>query len=326
MALVSVLMPVCNRETLVHDAIRSIQNQTFRDWELIILDDASTDNTLKVCRSYEAEDKRIRVLANDENLGVGAARNRLISYADGKYIAIHDSDDISVPERLAWEVQLLESKPDVGLVSGVVAWVDFDEDRVLWHFPSYLYRGEQYPQDKGEMVRVLYLSCDVPNAACMFRRSLVEQMPEPYGKYRVNEDWYFFIRAAHRTLIWGIPEILVKMNRGRNHTHVLSRYIWSLREAHRLKRDLYKCYKNDPDSPINYRLFRKSIAPLLHWEGRYIGGWKGYFALIRAVIRDPFYVDAWKSLWEFSGRAFKKGKRLATGSLKRVTALSQSGE
>ena len=61
MPLVSVLMPVFNRETLVGDAIRSIRNQTLDDWELIILDDSSTDRTLEVCRSFEAQDKRIHI-------------------------------------------------------------------------------------------------------------------------------------------------------------------------------------------------------------------------------------------------------------------------
>jgi glycosyltransferase involved in cell wall biosynthesis len=316
-------MPVYNRENLVHEAIRSILNQTFQDWELIILDDASTDRTLDVCRSYEARDQRIHVFANEKNLGVGKSRNRLLSFASGKYIAIHDSDDVSVPERLAWEVQLLESKPEVGLVTGVVAWVDFEDGHILWRFPQYLYRGVQYPQDQKKMVRVLYLSCDVPNAACMFRRALVEQITEPYGKYEVNEDWNLFIQLAHRTLMWGLPEVLVKVNRGKNHAHILNRYVWSLREAHRLKRDLYDLYKNDSDSPINYLLFRKSMAPLLLWEGRYTGGWRGYVTIMRALTWNPFYVDAWKSLWD---RAFRKGKRLATGSLRRAAVSSQSGD
>lgn len=325
MPLVSVLMPVHNREVVVRAAIDSIRNQTFQDWELIILDDASTDGTVKVCREYEATDPRIRVFANEENLGVGESRNRLLQYARGKYIAIHDSDDVSVPGRLAMEVEVLESKPEVGLVSGVVAWVDFDEDRVIWHYPPYLFRGEQYPQDKRKLVQVLYLACDVPNPACMFRRSLVEQIPEPYGSYRVNEDWYFFINLAHQTLAWGIPEILVKMNRGKNHTHLLSRYVWSLREAHRMKRDLYQRYRNDPDSPINYWLFRKSIAPLLNWEGRYTAGWKGAFTLVHALTWDPFCLDAWKSLRESGGRAWRKGMRRVTDSLKRVIVTSPSG-
>src|SRR3989304_4808642 len=98
MPLVSVLMPVFNREMLVGDAIRSTQRQTFDDWELTILDDASTDRTLEICRSFEAEDKRIRVVANEQNLGLGETRKRLMSLGTGNYIASHDSDDVSVPE------------------------------------------------------------------------------------------------------------------------------------------------------------------------------------------------------------------------------------
>lgn len=320
---VSVLMPVYNRESQVGDAIRSIQNQTFRDWELIILDDGSTDRTLQVCRSYEAEDSRIRVFANETNLGVGISRNRLLGYASGKYIAIQDSDDISLPERLEREVQWLDSNPEVGLVTGVAAMMDFDTGQTFWHNPPYLYKGEQYPQDKNAMVRLLYFSCDIPNTACMFRRSLIERMPEPYGKYAVNEDWNFFIALAHQTLIQGIPEVLVRMNRSKNHTHIMSRYTWWLQEAKRFKRDLYERYKSDPNSPIDYLLFRKSIALLLLWEGQSTPGWRGCLTTARALLWNPFFADAWKSLLR---RGLRKAKRMVQGQTRKMPVLPTTGD
>jgi glycosyltransferase involved in cell wall biosynthesis len=324
--LVSVLMPVYNREKLVGDAIRSIQNQTFSNWELIILDDASSDGTLEVCREFASADNRIRVLQNERNLGVGECRNHLIRQATGKYIAMQDSDDVSVPERLAWEVEILETKPQIGVVSGVVEWRDFDDGRVLWHFPPWLHAGKQYPQNKARLVKLLYLSCDLPNAACMFRRSLIDHLGEPYGKYRVNEDWYFMIKLAHRTLGWGTPKILVHMNRGRRHSHVLSSYIWSLREAQRMKHHLYESYRNRSDSPINYRLFLKSVARLVHWEGMYLSGWKGRLKTVRALSLDPFYADAWKWLGSSCKRALKKRWRLTGKASKKTAVLSQSGD
>lgn len=305
MPLVSVLMPAYNRETMVAGAIRSIQNQTFHDWELIILDDASTDKTMDVCRGFEAEDKRIRVLANEQNLGVGETRNRLLTFASGKYIAIQDSDDTSVPERLAYEIEVLESKPDIGIVSGVTEWIDSDNGRNLWNYPVGLHRGEQYPQDMGQLVKLLYRGCEVANAACMFRYSLVDQFPNPYGKYRFVDDWYFFLNAAHRTLIWGIPRVLVKMTRGKNHKHLAQGFAGS-KEAQQLSRDVYRYYKDDPQSPINYRLYRKSISTLLTSKGRYLGGWKGFLHLFRAVLWDPYNKHARESLQEFARVGFKE--------------------
>ena len=153
MPLISVLMTAFNREALVGEAICSIQNQTLEDWELIILDDASTDRTVEVCESFAAQDKRIRVLANEQNLGLGENRKRVMSLGTGKYIANHDSDDISVPERLAEQVEVLETRPEIGLVSGVVALVS-DEGHIFGYFPKSLYEGEQYPQEKKKMVPV----------------------------------------------------------------------------------------------------------------------------------------------------------------------------
>lgn len=310
MSLVNILMPVFNRDVFVCDAIQSIRNQTFQDWELIILDDASTDHTLEVCRSFANEDKRIRVYQNETNLGVGATRNRLLSFATGKYIANHDSDDISAPDRLEKEVRLLDSKPEIGLVSGVAAWTD-DDGKIYRYFPNILHRGEQYPQNKKQMAKLLYLGCIVVNPACMFRREIVDQTAEPYSNYRFMDDWHFLIHLAHRTLIWGLPDVLVTMRRGKKHLHLSEFTLPAQNEALVITRTMYESYKDNPDSPINYWLYRKSIAPFLTQQGRILSGWKGYLQILQAVTCDPTHKRAWTSLWEFSGRAIQKAKRLA---------------
>ncbi len=139
----------------------------------------------------------------------------------------------------------------------------------------------------------------------MFRHSLMDQLPSPYGNYRFVDDWYFFLRAAHHTLFWGIPEILVKMNRGKNHLH-LSRAFAGTKEAQQVSREVYRLFKNDPQSPINRKLYRKSVSTLLTSKGRYLGGWKGFSYLLRAVLWDPHNKRARKSLREFSTGAFEK--------------------
>ena len=138
---VSVLMPVYNRQELVAEAIRSIQGQTFEDWELIILDDRSTDRTQEVCHAFAAEDHRITVHSNPSNLGVGESRNRLLGLAKGELLAVQDSDDESLPERLSLEVEILKAHPDVGLVSGVAAFLD-DNGEVFSYYPEQLHMGK----------------------------------------------------------------------------------------------------------------------------------------------------------------------------------------
>src|SRR5262245_27748035 len=132
--LISVWMPVLNRENFVADAVRSIQNQTFQNWELLILNDGSQDHTHDICNSFAKEDDRIRYFSNENNEGVPASRNKLMTLSKGKYIAIQDSDDISVPDRLQSQVDLLESTPAIGLVSGICEIID-SEGNVLSYSP-----------------------------------------------------------------------------------------------------------------------------------------------------------------------------------------------
>jgi glycosyltransferase involved in cell wall biosynthesis len=305
-------MPVYNRQAIVGDAIDSILNQSFQDWELVILDDASTDGSLEVCRSYAEKDARIHVISNDQNLGVGRSRNRLNQYATGKYIAIQDSDDVSLPQRLEREVEILEKNPDIGLVSGLTSFVD-DAGKVVWTEPELLYKGAQYPQNLSEMTKLLYDDCVVANPAAMFRRSVLDHMKEPFGDYRIVDDWNFFLHVSHRHRIWGIHDVLVKMRRGKEHMHLWKDPRSGFKEAYQLKRRIYEYYKNDPNSPIDFSLYLKSMAPWLAKEGRYIGGLQGYAKMLLAVLYDPSCRRARESLWEYTGRAFRKVKRVAIG-------------
>ena len=94
---VSVLLPVYDGAASVERAIRSIQAQTFTDWELVICDDGSHDDSFQICRSLSEEDERIRLLRNPENRGLAATMNHLVSEAKGELCAIQEQDDESAP-------------------------------------------------------------------------------------------------------------------------------------------------------------------------------------------------------------------------------------
>ena len=108
--LVSVIMPVYNAEAYLKEAIDSALRQTYRNIELIIVDDCSKDRSLEIARSYEQRDARVRVIAGEENQGVARVRNRGIQEAKGEYIALLDSDDAWREDKLERQVRLLESK------------------------------------------------------------------------------------------------------------------------------------------------------------------------------------------------------------------------
>ncbi|MEZ2718663.1 glycosyltransferase family 2 protein [Niallia circulans] len=122
---VSVVMPVNNREPFICSAINSLLNQTFKDFELIIVDDGSTDNTVKLIKQYN--DNRIVLIQNKKRLGIANSRNIGYKNAKGEYIAISDSDDINLPNRLERQAAFLDSHRDVDVVS---CWIkEFDENK-----------------------------------------------------------------------------------------------------------------------------------------------------------------------------------------------------
>lgn len=108
--LVSVVMPAYNAEKYIEAAIRSVQVQTMPDWELIVIDDGSTDATCEIVARLAAEDARIYFLKNSENMGTARTRNRGLDLSRGKYVALLDSDDVWYPEKLERQKNLLEEE------------------------------------------------------------------------------------------------------------------------------------------------------------------------------------------------------------------------
>lgn len=123
--MVSIIMGIYNCEQTLEDAINSIINQTYTDWELIMCDDGSTDNSYEIAKKFEKEDKRIKVIKNNKNIGLAATLNNCIKYVKGKYIARMDADDISTPDRFKLQVDFLENNKEFDLVGGLMQ--SFDE-------------------------------------------------------------------------------------------------------------------------------------------------------------------------------------------------------
>lgn len=118
MPLVSVVMPAYNKEKYIAKAINSVIDQTIADWELIVIDDCSTDGTRDVIAALAANDPRIRFVCNEVNLGAAGTRNKALDMCRGEYVALLDADDIWYPEKLAKQIALLrESDADLAYSS-----------------------------------------------------------------------------------------------------------------------------------------------------------------------------------------------------------------
>lgn len=131
---ISVLMPVYNADRYVAQAVESILNQTFTDFEFLILDDGSTDRSLKILQRYAAQDLRIRLISRP-NRGYVASLNEMLTQAKGEFIARMDADDIATPDRFTLQVDFLRRHPHVVCVGGAQDWID-EAGRFLLHHPE----------------------------------------------------------------------------------------------------------------------------------------------------------------------------------------------
>ncbi len=168
---VSVIMPVYNRERYLPQAIESVLNQTYQDFELIIVDDGSADAACSIIREYAQKDQRIRCAFHEKNRGVSAARNTALSMAQGEWIAVIDSDDAWHPERL--EKLLKIAKEGVFVTDDLLLCFDRDGELIPWkRYLSSL--GIRSGKDRVlEMDLVGYLRKGCPVLKPIFPRSIV---------------------------------------------------------------------------------------------------------------------------------------------------------
>ncbi len=308
-------MPIYNGAATLEKALASIRAQSFEDFEILLHDDGSSDASPQLIARLAREDERLRSSRSERNEGLGAAMARLCQAARGEYLAIQEQDDISLPDRLATEVALLDAEPEVGLVSGIAEWLDHEGGR-LRLFPGLLARGEQYPQEKAAMVRYLFLEqCKVVNAGALFRRQLLSQpssaapghVPVFFDREaRMSVDWQFFLRLAHGWRIHGLPQIVVQMARGAGRDSLTRRKELQFTEARRCLALLHRELADSPASPIDDTLYGRAMASQLLLEGRYWGGGRGLWLLLAALRRDPRRGEIWRSLFELTGRGLRR--------------------
>lgn len=194
---VTVLMPVYNGERYLREAIDSILSQTFRDFEFLIINDASTDGSVGIINSYK--DPRIRLVHNETNLDRCATPNKGLDLAQGEYLARMDCDDISLPMRLEKQVKFLDANPDVG-VCGTWIKLFMDTDNII-----------KYPLTHEPIKCHLLLGCQLAHSSVMLRKKVFLDHHLYYDdNYKTAEDYELWIRCSNVTLLANIPEILVK--------------------------------------------------------------------------------------------------------------------
>lgn len=199
-------MPVYNAENYVKDAIESILNQTFTDFELLIINDGSTDNSKTIIESFS--DSRIRLLNNEENTGLAKVRNRGIDEAKGEYVAWLDADDISHPLRLKKQVRFLDEHPEIGFCG---TWV-----KTLGPKISHKWR---YPTNPDFIRCRMLFDNPLATSSIMIRRKLLVGDTQHFDlNYPPAEDYDLWERLSYLCRVTNIPKFLTKYRLHENQT------------------------------------------------------------------------------------------------------------
>ena len=194
---VSVLMSVYNGEKHLREAIDSILNQTFTDFELLIINDASTDRTVEILQNYH--DPRIKIINNEKNMGLTKSLNKGISLAKGNYIARQDADDISLQDRFKKQLLFLEENPDIGLVGS-----SFNIINTLGDVTGYL----RHRTEDRDIRNHLLEANQFCHGSVMFRRETIKAVGAYREYFRYAQDYDMWLRISEKFKLGNIQEIL----------------------------------------------------------------------------------------------------------------------
>lgn len=218
--LVSVVMPVRNALPFLDESIRSIVNQTFTDFEFVILDDVSTDGSETVLQEWERKDARIRIFRSEEPLGLSRSSNVVVFKANAPIIARMDADDVAHPDRLRRQLKVLESCSDVVVVGTLCDGIDALGRRVR-------------PRDRWRLVRrSSYVP--FPHGSAMFRKEAFDAVQGYREEFTSGEDQDFFFRMTAIGRVVTIPDTLYHYRYHSDNATLLTgaRGVRAVRERH----------------------------------------------------------------------------------------------
>lgn len=252
--LVTIILPVYNGEKTLKATMDSLLTQTFTNFELLIGIDGTKDRSKSIAVSFK--DNRIKVYENETNLGLAENLNILMSYVHpkAKYIAMAEQDDVYVPERLEWQIDIMQKHPEVGLVSGIA---EFKSTNNSVLFPGILVKKQQFPQGEDLFTYLYKNQLKVVNTCMMLRKSVHHDnqliFKNTYGNF--NVDWDYILRFSLISEVYGVPKKLVTMNRLVMNTSVTR----DKTSQHNASRQLLKDFKIEFPHIITKQLYNKAL-------------------------------------------------------------------
>lgn len=197
MPIITVIIPTFNRASVLTRALESVASQDFTDWELLIADDGSTDNTAEIAREFIQRTGRAHYLPSPQNLGVSATRNRAARLARGSWLAFLDSDDEWLPNKLFVQMQLAS---EFSLIHGAEIWIR-NGVRVN--------QRKKHAKSGGEVFRACVDQCFISPSTVLIRRDLFERLGGFREDFPVCEDYDLWLRIAAHLPVGFIAEPLI---------------------------------------------------------------------------------------------------------------------
>ena len=202
---VSVIMSVYNGERYLSEAIESILQQSFVDWELVIINDCSTDGSLAIIQKYLLRDQRVKLINNEQNLGLTKSLNIGIKDSTGKYIARLDADDSCSPDRLQKQYDFMEAHPEVAICGSCGNYLDESGEII----------GKKIlPTEYREIKKKLLFNNQFIHSSLFICRAVIDKEGGYDESFRTSQDYEFILRIASKYPVANLPEQLVSWRVG----------------------------------------------------------------------------------------------------------------
>ena len=297
---ITVLMPVYNAQTYLAEAIESILNQSHKDFELICMNDGSTDNSLNILLGYQKCDPRIKVLSQ-ENQGVVGSRNNALTHAKSEYIALMDADDVCDPTRFEKQLAFLKANPDHVAVGSFLIRSD------PYGFPA----GTQKPPLNHETIDAALLKGNgsaITQATMMIRTSALKAINGWSPKYNFVEDLDMQLRLAEQGKLANLPRTLYTYRRHlgsfcvSNYKTMCTQIEDIVNDAHKRRNtgNLVRLDTLRPDLNESWstaKIYRNWACHAIHNHNRKIA----LRHAAHALCHEPLNIQSWKvAYWSLS--------------------------
>jgi len=323
---VSVIIPTYNRAAFLPRALESVIAQTRRDWEIVLVDDGSIDETQRVVEAYARQLGSRLIFLQQRNHGCSHARNCGIEASRGRFVAFLDSDDEFVPTKLQRQLELFEQCPELGFVYSDYAFVDLDGKR---HESAFATKCGHARQVRAEPVGVRQYQCDasvfdrlleqyfIATIVGMVRRDLLGTRLRFDESLRYAEEWLFYLQVARQTVVGFVAEPLCvhhftggSLARDDKHANfvqlaatlvAMTESLGDLESAQRrvLRGHLARTYRQ-----LGYDA---------HREGRYSAATAAFVQSLRCMPRATVLAEAGEAFWRGMLRSLPAKSRAAAG-------------